>query len=189
MPKKNNLSSKEYWEKRETYKLKKGLKDLKKIEKELVNEYKKAIDNIGKEISNYFYKYADDNNLSYKDAQKLLNGKEFKEFKHDLKIYGNYNTKKKYYVTPTNKKDKKTYNHPTVKPLNIIENLIINSSKEHDIILDCFMGSGTTGEACVNTNRKFIGIELDNNYFDIASKRIEEAYFNAQNKEGAINEE
>ena len=48
---------------------------------------------------------------------------------------------------------------------------------------------GTTGEACANTNRKFIGIELDNNYFDIASKRIEEAYFNAQNKEGAINEE
>ena len=51
------------------------------------------------------------------------------------------------------------------------------------------MGSGTTGEACANTNRKFIGIELDNNYFDIASKRIEEAYFNAQNKEGAVNEE
>ena len=69
----------------------------------------------------------------------------------------------------------------------LIENLIINSSKEHDIILDCFMGSGTTGEACANTNRKFIGIELDNNYFDIASKRIEEAYFNAQN-EGALNE-
>lgn len=84
---KNNLSSKEYWEKREAYKLKKGLKDLKKIEKELVKEYKKAMDNIGKEISNLFYKYADDNNLSYKDAQKLLNGKEYKEFKHDLKTY------------------------------------------------------------------------------------------------------
>ena len=38
------------------------------------------------------------------------------------------------------------------------------------------MGSGTTGEACVNTNRKFIGIELDNNYFNIAKQRIEEAY-------------
>ena len=84
---KNNLTSKEYWEKREAYKLKKGLKDLKKIEKELVKEYKKAMDNIGKEISNLFYKYADDNNLSYKDAQKLLNGKEYKEFKHDLKTY------------------------------------------------------------------------------------------------------
>ena len=84
---KNNLSNTEYWQKREAYKLKKGLKDLKKIEKDLVKEYKKAMDNIGKEISNFFYKYADDNNLSYKDAQKLLNGKEFKEFKHDLKTY------------------------------------------------------------------------------------------------------
>ena len=83
----NNLSNTEYWSKREAYKLKKGLKDLKKIEKELAKEYKKAMDNIGKEISNLFYKYADDNNLSYKDAQKLLNGKEYKEFKHDLKTY------------------------------------------------------------------------------------------------------
>ena len=50
-------------------------------------------------------------------------------------------------------------------------------------------GSGSTGVACINTNRKFIGIELDNNYFDIASRRIEEAFFNAHNKEGALNEE
>ena len=84
---KNNLSNTEYWQKREAYKLKKGLKDLKKIEKELVKEYKEAMNNIGKEISNLFYKYADDNNLSYKDAQKFLNGKEYKEFKYDLKTY------------------------------------------------------------------------------------------------------
>lgn len=84
---KNNLSNTEYWQKREAYKLKKGLKDLKKIERELIKAYKKAMDDIGKEISNFFYKYAEDNNLSYKDAQKLLNGKEFKEFKYDLKTY------------------------------------------------------------------------------------------------------
>ena len=87
MPKKNSLSSKEYWEKREAYKLKKGLKDLKKIEKELVEEYKKAMNEIGKEISNLFYKYANDNNLSYSDAKKYLNSSEFKEFKRDLKSY------------------------------------------------------------------------------------------------------
>ena len=84
---KNNLSNEEYWIKREAYKLKKGLKDLKKIEKELVDEYKKAMNEIGKEISNLFYKYAKDNNLSYSDARKYLNGKEFKEFKRDLKSY------------------------------------------------------------------------------------------------------
>ena len=83
----SKLSSEEYFAKREAYKLKKGLKDLKKVEKELVKAYKKAMDEIGKEISNLFYKYAKDNNLSYSDAKKYLNSKEFKEFKHDLKSY------------------------------------------------------------------------------------------------------
>jgi DNA modification methylase len=79
--------------------------------------------------------------------------------------------------------------HPTEKPLKLFTYLVETSSNEGDTILDCCLGSGTTGVACMNTNRKFIGIELDKNYFDIASKRIEEAFFNAQNKEGAINEE
>ena len=89
-----------------------------------------------------------------------------------VKIYGTYATKKKYYVTPTNKEDKKLYKHPTIKPLEIIENLIINSSQENDTILDCFMGSGTTGAACKKLNRNFIGIELDSKYFNIAKERI-----------------
>lgn len=75
-----------------------------------------------------------------------------------VKLYGSYQTKRKYYVTATNKEDKKLYKHLTIKPLNIIENLIINSSKEEDTILDCFMGSGTTGVACKKLNRNFIGI-------------------------------
>ena len=62
--------------------------------------------------------------------------------------------------------------HPTQKPVEIIEKLILNSSKEGDIVLDCFMGSGSTGVACVNTNRKFIGIELDEKYYNIAYNRI-----------------
>lgn len=90
------------------------------------------------------------------------------------KIYGTYDTKHKYYITPLNVSDKKKYKHPTIKPLNIIENLIINSSKEGDTVLDCFMGSGTTGVACKKLNRNFIGIELDEEYFNIAKNRIEE---------------
>ena len=101
----------------------------------------------------------------------------------------NYEDAKTVFYSPINIKDKTKWKHPTIKPEELIRKLIRNSSKENDIVLDCFMGSGTTGVACVNTNRKFIGIELDNNYFNIASKRIEEAFFNAQNKEGAINEE
>lgn len=89
-----------------------------------------------------------------------------------VKIHGTYDTKKTYYVTPLNTKDKKLYNHPTCKPVEILQNLILNSSLENDIVLDSFMGSGSTGVACKNTNRKFIGIELDKNYFEIASERL-----------------
>ena len=79
--------------------------------------------------------------------------------------------------------------HPTQKPVELMEYLIKTYTNENEVVLDFTMGSGSTGVGCINTNRKFIGIELDKNYFDIASKRIEEAFFNAQNKEGAINEE
>ena len=92
-----------------------------------------------------------------------------------VKVRGTYYTKRKFYVTKTNKRDKGKYNHPTVKPLDITENIIINSSLEGDVVLDCFMGSGTTGVACVNTGRNFIGIELDPTYFETAKKRLEEA--------------
>ena len=56
----------------------------------------------------------------------------------------------------------------------LLELFIKNSSDENAIVFDGFMGSGSTGVACVNTNRDFIGIELDGNYFNIAKKRIEE---------------
>ena len=65
--------------------------------------------------------------------------------------------------------------HPTQKPIELMEYYLLNSSKEGSTILDPFMGSGTTGIACVNNNRNFIGIELDKQYFDIAQNRIKEA--------------
>lgn len=98
-----------------------------------------------------------------------------------VKLYGSYHTKKKYYVTPANVEDKKLYKHPTIKPLDIIKNLIINSSLENDIVLDCFMGSGTTGVACKKLNRNFIGMELNEEYFEIAKKRINEEEPNQTN--------
>ena len=64
--------------------------------------------------------------------------------------------------------------HSCQKPLDILEKIIKTSSNEGELVLDFTMGSGSTGVACMNTNRKFIGIELDENYFNIASKRIEE---------------
>jgi DNA modification methylase len=91
-----------------------------------------------------------------------------------VKLYGNYHTKRKYWVTPANVADKKRYGgHPTIKPQEIIENLITNSSERGGVVLDCFMGSGTTGAAAKKLGRSFIGIELDKKYFDIAKERID----------------
>lgn len=65
--------------------------------------------------------------------------------------------------------------HPTQKPVSLIEWLLEKNTDKQDITLDPFMGSGTTGVACVQTGRKFIGIEIEPKYFDIAVKRIKDA--------------
>ena len=65
--------------------------------------------------------------------------------------------------------------HPTQKPVELIEKFILDSTNDSDIVLDTFAGSGTTGVACINTGRRFVGIELDDDYFEIAKGRIENA--------------
>lgn len=65
--------------------------------------------------------------------------------------------------------------HPTQKPLLLIKKLILEHTKKGDTILDPFAGSGTTGVACVQTGRNFIGIEIDESYYNIAKRRIDEA--------------
>ena len=92
-----------------------------------------------------------------------------------VRLNGTYYTKRKYYISGTNQSDKKRYKHPTIKPLPFIENHIINSSNEGDLVVDCFCGSGTTLVAAIRTNRKFIGFEIDKEYYEIAKQRIEEA--------------
>lgn len=66
--------------------------------------------------------------------------------------------------------------HPTQKPVALLEYLIKTYTNEKETVLDNCMGSGSTGVACINTNRNFIGIELDKNYFQIAKERIENAF-------------
>jgi site-specific DNA-methyltransferase (adenine-specific) len=68
--------------------------------------------------------------------------------------------------------DKGKSNHPTEKPVDLMEYLIRTYTHEGMTVLDNTMGSGSTGVACVNTNRNFIGIELDKGYFEIAQNRI-----------------
>ena len=67
--------------------------------------------------------------------------------------------------------------HPTQKPIALMEYLIKTYTNENETVLDFTMGSGSTGVACVNTNRKFIGIEMDDKYFEIAEQRIKEAEY------------
>ena len=64
--------------------------------------------------------------------------------------------------------------HPTMKPLSLIEYMIRTYTNEGDMVLDNTMGSGTTGVACIKTNRNFIGMELDETYYNLAKKRVEE---------------
>lgn len=77
-------------------------------------------------------------------------------------------------------KYKKDYNgyHPTQKPVLLLEDLIKTFSNEGDLVIDLTMGSGSTGVACKNTNRDFIGIEMSEQYFNIAQKRINGTEFN-----------
>jgi site-specific DNA-methyltransferase (adenine-specific) len=109
-------------------------------------------------------------------GNKYLTDTEFILFfrERGVKIYGEFHTKFTYYLTPLNQKDKKLYGHPTVKPLNIVRNFIVNSSLPGDIVLDPFMGSGTTAVACLETDRHFIGFETDEDYYNIALSRSNE---------------
>lgn len=88
-----------------------------------------------------------------------------------------YEDAKTYFFDKINIKDKEKWGHPTIKHLYMIERLIKNSSKKGQKVLDPFMGSGTTGVACKNLKRKFIGCEIDKKYFKTCIKRIKEKQF------------
>ena len=81
---------------------------------------------------------------------------------------------------PHNSKEK--VNHPTQKPIALMERCISLITNNNDTILDFCMGSGSTGVACLNTNRNFIGIEKDDKYFKIAKKRIKQHKSDIKNK-------
>jgi len=83
-----------------------------------------------------------------------------------------YQKAKTVFTSSTNKKDKSLYGHPTIKPLEIIKTLIENSSYEGDLVLDPFMGSGTTAVAAKQLNRDFIGFEINQKFYEASQKRL-----------------
>mgnify|MGYP003146976098 CR=1 FL=1 len=103
---------------------------------------------------------------------------ELKQIDNEYKIkYGstfNLWDGKKYKSNILKYKKDYTGQHPTQKPVLLLEDLIKTFSNENDLVVDFTMGSGSTGVACENTKRNFIGIEKDENYFKIAEKRIKE---------------
>lgn len=107
-------------------------------------------------------------------ANKYLSDTEYIIFMRGkgARVYGSYETKRKYWVQPVNTADKKLYGHPTVKPLGIIRQLIENSSEMGGVVLDPFMGSGTTAVAAICEGRHFVGFEIERDYYETAVKRL-----------------
>lgn len=83
-----------------------------------------------------------------------------------------YELKSKWYLSPINKEDKGEYNHPTIKPLDLVKRHLLHSTQPNDIVLDCFLGSGTTAVACKELNRQYIGFEINPEYYKIACDRL-----------------
>ena len=79
-----------------------------------------------------------------------------------------------------NKKDKDLFNHPTIKPLDLVKRHLLHTTQENDIVLDCFMGSGTTAVACQETNRQYIGFEIEPKWVKVANDRLNKVDANGQ---------
>ncbi len=121
----------------------------------------------GKE--NYVFNIAGDNNITHRKEMKQA----YDSVKHFKTITKGYKEKDIMRIPEIIEVAScRNANHPTEKPVRLMERLIALVTDEGDVVLDSFMGSGSTGVACMNTNRRFIGMELDEKYFDIARKRV-----------------
>lgn len=141
------------------------------------------------QIIDYLNFFVSDNKCSYKilcwqkqNAMPTFNNKYLTDKEYCLYFRkGGYCMPERYedaktiFVEPINIIDKKQFGHPTIKPLKIFEKLVKNSTKEGELVLDCFSGSGTTAVACHNLNRRFICIEKDPDYWAASVKRLEDA--------------
>ena len=96
----------------------------------------------------------------------------FRSFNNNTRVLKQYTHSYPKNIIKISRGNIRNFIHPTQKPVELLEYLIKTYTDEGETVLDFTMGSGTTGVACVNTNRKFIGIERDDKYFDISVKRI-----------------
>lgn len=88
------------------------------------------------------------------------------------KIRGEYATKSMVYSSQTNRTDKKLFDHPTIKPTELISRFVLNHTDECGTVLDPFMGTGTTGVVCRQLGRSFIGFEINEKHFNTSLERV-----------------
>lgn len=91
-----------------------------------------------------------------------------------------YELKSKWYTSAINKRDKDLFEHATIKPLPLVKRHLLHATQPNDIVLDCFMGSGTTAIACKETGRQFIGYEINSKWAKIANDRLNNIDANGQ---------
>ena len=120
-----------------------------------------------------YYKPQGTKEVNIKSGRKNKSSNLYSEYDGGdyIQKIGNYPRSIKFFPTEGDKNRK----HPTQKPVALMEYLIKTYTNEDETVLDFTMGSGTTGVACKNLNRSFIGIEMDDKYFEIAKQRIDEA--------------
>lgn len=125
-------------------------------------------------------KYFNVKNLIVWDYEWIKAGSHYR-FSHEFIIYAIQGDVKRKFsaserdvwrIRPINFTSKEKL-HNAQKPLELVQKMIVNSSNENDVVLDTFMGSGTTAVACIETNRNYIGFEIDENYYRTALRRIE----------------
>jgi DNA modification methylase len=150
---------------------------------------KRIIETIGQRVDHVFRFKSSQFDLctleTYNDIIKYFNIDEMQGFRNFAELKEIDNKFKNKFASTFNLWEGKKYksnilkykkdysgHHPTQKPVLLLEDLIKTFSNEGDLVVDLTMGSGSTGVACVNTNRNFIGIEMDENYFKIAQERV-----------------
>ena len=97
-----------------------------------------------------------------------------------VQLNDGYELKSKFYVSPANKGDKDLFSHPTIKPLELVKRHLLHATQPNDIVLDCFIGSGTTAVACKETGRQFIGFEIEPKWVKVANDRLNKTDANGQ---------
>lgn len=88
--------------------------------------------------------------------------------------------KHKLFTSPINQKGKSEFHHPTIKPAKLVEKHLLNATQPNDLVLDCFMGSGTTAVACKNIGRRYLGFEIEPKWHKIATDRLNNINANGQ---------